>query len=402
MKKKILMVTPKFPYPPYGACEQDRAAGIEMLIKTGHNVYLITKVYGDEYKQIADEMAKKLGITIIPISYKFLGRKNILQKIKDFIWRLARPWRWDGAVLEYAEPEIQKAVKEALKNFKPDIVWFDYTYLWPLYKFVKEAKIPIITRSINFEPNHFLDEDGRKILNYLKFLLKLLSEFIVCWKSDVILAVTPHEAEIYKKFGAKKVDVLPLRGLPLCLEWRYGAKEKKILNVFFAGSTYNVSHNLAALELIIKELAPRARKLWPGEFKFHILGRKFPEALRGHLNDYIIYHDYLTRDEYLIFLSEMDIALSPSLYGAGMQQKIFEPVARGFPTITSARGLAGYKFINDEEILLAENIEEYIECLGRFRSFDFRRKISKAAETKSAELFSLKKIEKVISDSLIL
>ena len=69
MKKRILIITPKFPYPSYGACELDRAAGIEMFIKLGYEVYVITKVYGEEYKQEAARMAEKLGITIVPISY---------------------------------------------------------------------------------------------------------------------------------------------------------------------------------------------------------------------------------------------------------------------------------------------------------------------------------------------
>jgi len=44
--------------------------------------------------------------------------------------------------------------------------------LWPLYKIVKNSHTPIITRSINFEPLHFLEEDGYSFLNILVNNLK--------------------------------------------------------------------------------------------------------------------------------------------------------------------------------------------------------------------------------------
>ena len=192
MKKRILIITPKFPYPSYGTCELDRAAGIEMFIKLGYEVYVITKVYGEEYKQEAARMAEKLGITIVPISYKYLSRaQTFCKKIQSIFGRIFRPWYLDGAAYEYSDPEIRLAVQNALGSFKPELVWFDYTYLWPLYSLIKKSGTPIITRSINFEPLHFLEEDGRTFWNYLKFIPKLLSEYLTVRKSSAILAITP-------------------------------------------------------------------------------------------------------------------------------------------------------------------------------------------------------------------
>ncbi len=104
---------------------------------------------------------------------------------------------WDGAAFEYADPEIKAIFSRELDEFKPDAVWFDYTYLWPLYKIAKKNKIPIYTRSINFEPMHFLDEDGHSWWNYLKSIPKFVSEYLTTRMSDKIFAITPKEAEIY-------------------------------------------------------------------------------------------------------------------------------------------------------------------------------------------------------------
>jgi len=69
--KRILIVTPKFPYPPYGACEQDRAAGIELFLKNGWEVRVITKIYGEEYKKEIADVSQRLDIKIVPIVYKY-------------------------------------------------------------------------------------------------------------------------------------------------------------------------------------------------------------------------------------------------------------------------------------------------------------------------------------------
>lgn len=397
MKKRVLIVTPKFPYPSYGACELDRAAGIEIFVKLGYEVYLITKVYGEEFKQEAGKMAEKLGITIVPVTYKYLlGAQSFFKKMQSIFSRFFRPWYFDGAAYEYCEPEIRQAVQYALDSFKPELVWFDYTYLWPLYSLVKKRGLPIITRSINFEPLHFLEEDGRTFGNYLKFIPKLLSEYLTVRKSALVLAITPQEAEIYKKIGARRVVVLPLRGLPHCLDQKSVVVRRKPLNVFFSGSTYNVVHNRKALEFLLTEIIPLAHKTFPGEFRFHIFGGKVPQQFYQYFGTEVIKYNYLSTDKFVSLMSEMDIAVVPSLYGAGMQQKIFEPLTRGIPTITSSRGLAGYPFYDCEHLLLANSADQFVECLDRLRNEQVRQSLGAASREVAQRLFSVEAIRKII------
>ncbi len=401
LKKKILIISPKFPYPAYGACEQDRAAGIEFFIKQGYDVQVITKVYADSYKPEAKAAGEKLGITVIPISYKYLFTKTISQKLWRGFLRLIQPWYLDGAAFEYSEPEIRRVLRETLDSFQPDLVWFDYSYLWPLYELVRKRKIPIITRSINFEPRHFLEEDGRNIINYLKFLPKLLSEYLVSKKSDVVFAITPDEAVMYKKIGARHVEVLPLRGLPACLgEFPVAVKDHVPLNVFFSGSTYNVIHNRKALEFLLTEIIPETFKQFPGQFIFHIFGGKVPVEFEKFFGNGVVKYGYLLLEEFQTKMQTMDIAVVPSLYGAGMQQKIFEPLARGFPAIVSPRGLAGYPFQPGEHLLCATTAAEFLSGLGEMRSSHLREKLSRSAQALAQQLFSEEIIQTRIAGAL--
>lgn len=400
MKKKILVITPKFPYPSYGACEADRASGIELLIKLGFDVMVVSKVYGEKYKAEARDVADRLGITIIPVTYKYLYQTSQKGKRLHVLGRIIRPWYLDGAAYEYSEPEIRQVVEETLESFQPDLVWVDYTYLWPLYRQIRKRNIPIITRSINFEPEHFLEEDGRGIFNYIKALPKFLSEYLAAKKSDYFFAITPHDALWYTKIGFKKVEVLPLRGLSKVVEYKSITHTHSPLNVFFAGSTYNVSHNRAALEFLLRDIIPETNTKFPGKFIFHIFGGKVPEEMNTYFGGNVIKHNYLSKEEFETLLGQMDIALIPSLYGGGMQQKIFEPISRGIPTITTRRGLAEYPFEDKTHVLLASSCAEYVECLGKLQDEKLRRELHENGQALAQKLFREEVITNLIMKSI--
>lgn len=385
MKKKILITMPKFPFPETGACEKDRAEGIRIFISLGYDIRVITKVFDGQMEKVRD-VSENLGIRIIPVTYK--NRRNFM--------RFLNPISWDGASYEYRDKEIQHIFERELDDFKPDVVWFEYSNLWPLYKHAKKRGSKIITRSHNFEPIHFLEEEGFSILNIFKFFSKLAGELVMAKKSDLIFAITPKEEKIYKKLGAKMVAVLPLRGLSKIIKDRKEIKEKEVLDIFFMGSTYNVPHNKRSAEFLLKDVFPKVKKKLPGKFKLHILGKKLPGDLDRYLDGDIIYEGYIEIEDLDIFLGNMDIAVVPSLAGAGMQQKIFEPLARGIPTVTSKRGLAGYPFEDGEHILAADSADEFSDALLKLRDHTLRSKLSKNAIKISASFFSHDVMENII------
>lgn len=400
MKKiKILVITPKFPFPVRGACEQDRMSGLEIFIGLGYDIRVITKIVRGKEKLVSD-VGKKLGIKIYSVPYNFVEDLPFWGRIKRYIKRIINPLFWDGASYEYRDKNMINLLENQLDDFKPGVVWFQYSNLWPLYKFVKKRNIPIITRSHNFEATHFLEEMGFGLLNLIKFTSKFLGEIITARKADVLLSITPKEEKLYKKIGARNVFVLPLRSLYKYLKLNpFQVKDRKKFNVFFMGSTYNVPHNRKALEMIIKHIAPRVEEMMPGEFTFNILGAKLPKDFNMNLfGKNVVYRGYVEDiDE---FLKNMDIALVPSLFGAGMQQKIFEPLCRGIPTITSARGLAGYPFEDNKHLLLALDSAEFVEKLIKIKNVELRKSLAINSRDFCMDFFSESIIKETVLRSL--
>src|SRR3989344_792735 len=386
---KILVVTPRFPVPPPGACEKDRYYNLLQLRDLGYEVSVLSKVSPTYDTELALKFSREQGISVKTVPYEFKKEKGLFYWLGHLL-----PWNWDGAAYEYSHGSTLSAMSELLDSTRPDLVWFDYTYLWPLYAEVKKRKIPVITRSINFEARHFLQEDGYTLINLIRFVPKFISELITINLSDWIFAITPAEKKTYERYGgAGKTSTLPLRGLAHVLDARVPVKDRDILKVFFMGSTYNVHHNKAALEYVVREIAPLVEARAPGKFIFHILGKQIPKDLEKYIVNNVKYVGY---QDPKIFLQDMDIAVIPSLFGAGMQQKVFEPMDLGLPLVTHTRAIVGYPFVAGTHYLRSETPSEFASEILRLGDINLRRQLSEAAHNQSVRLFSQTKLEELV------
>lgn len=391
--KKILVISPKFPIPTTGACEQERLAGFVQLQRLGFEVRVVSKVFERQDKEAILRWGREHNIGIDLIPYELA--RNAAQKIAQFL----NPINWDGAAYEYKLANTRRVVKEVADDFKPDIAWFDYTYLYPLYHLFQKQHIPIVTRSINVEPSHFLQEDGASLVNLIKFFPKWYSELQTIKKSDYVFAITPDEERQYRKLGAKRVAALPLRSLPQLVQQSRDIKERGVLHLFFMGASYNVHHNRTAAEFVIKDIAPEVERRAAGKFFFHILGKKLPQDLaalcRGNIKE-----EGFVEDLDAFLREEVDAAVVPSIMGAGMQQKIFEPLVYGIPSVVSERGIAGYPFKDGEHALFANTRDEFMEQVLRLQDDNLRRLLSKNALRLSQKLFSQERFDTIVMEGV--
>lgn len=396
MKKKVLIVTPRSPFQGRGADAEDRLSGVLWFIKHGYEVRVITMTMPNDVPFVLDAK-KSLGIPITPVPYKFDAQRSRWEQVVRLLRRVIWPPYWDGAAYEYFGEEIQTTVDHEITALTPDLVVFDYSYLWPLYALASKRNIPIVTRSINMEPLHFLDEDGRSVWNYVRSIPKWISEILVSRKSSLVFSITPKEQEIYSMLGARSV-ALPLRGLPKKLEERVARdlKELNEVHLGFTASVYSVAHNLSALKFLIEQVMPLLQGT-SRRYILHFTGSKLPASFQ-------VDADTLVNEGFVPsmaeFWSRMDIAVVPSLFGAGMQQKVFEPLLFGVPTVTSARAIAGYPF-TDKEVVFANTAAQYAESIRILaKDVDMRQALSKAALELSERMFSVDALDRILTDNL--
>ncbi len=380
MTRRLLIINPALVrLNALGACEQDRLTHVRRMIARGFTVRLLTGWM--PYQQRADVEAfyADLGIPVDLFPVGTQARHPT---------RLTRFAHLDGMAWEYAAPAARAALNRTLAAHHPDLVWCHGSYLWAMARFAHARGLPVVIRSVNYEPEQLLHENSATGIGMrLRHVAKVRGEQHAL-RSGVLAAISPDEAALYSRIDrAARVALLPLQTLPALMRpARPVVQSDRPLRVFFMGASYNIAHNRAALDFLIHAVIPLVRQRAPGVFTFTILGSKVPAAAAAHAAPDLHFPGYVPDLD--AALDEMDIALAPSLAGVGMQQKVFEPLARAFPTITHRRALAGYGFTHDTHLLLAEDADGFADALLRLRDPDLRAHLSHNAARQSGVLFS--------------
>jgi hypothetical protein len=361
--KKVIFFTPDFIARPIGASEKDSLGSLKNFKDLGYEITLVIFAHDWVFKYVNEinDLEKKVDELKIIVFKK--------SKLKN---RLTSIFRLDGYTDQYFNEKTVLELTEMYGNKYYDLVWLDFTYMWPLKNIFSESKI--IIRSKNFEPLHFISENKKNIINFIKFIPKLLSEIKSVRSSDVFLAITPKEKKLYSLFKSK-VKLYPLSYLK---NNRYIYENNKIKNVFFSGGSYNVKHNLNALKYIINNILPI---LINNNITLNITGSKIPQKFLNLNNEFLIFHGFLDEKDFVNFYRKMDVNLAPIISGHGMQSKIFEPMSLGIPTLTFKTGLRGYDYVKELEYL------ELSENLNTIFSSENLKKISKKTFEKSQKLF---------------
>lgn len=373
--KKALIIMPTPPFPPLGADEQNRLGIIRLLKELGYGEIVIIAKAREDQMSLAEA-----GVSLIP--YQVKSKKNL----SYWIARAMNPFRWDGATDEYYDPRFRGAIDMAIAERKPDLLLVEYNFLWPAALSARRSGIPVIMRSHNFEALHFLSEDGLSLINLFKFLAKLLSEWRSCAVSDVVLAVTVKEAHEYRWLcPAQKIFALHSGALPDLVAKRHIPHDRIPVELLFMGSRYSIPHNLKAARLLIEGVMPAVEVAYPGIFHLSITGGKLPEKLARSLPGNTAYLGYV--DDLEAVFEKTDVVIAPRVAGHGMQLKVFEPLCRGIPVVTSALVLGGYPFADGEEVFIADTIEEFVSAIGKLGSFETRRAMGNAAHVGAEALF---------------
>jgi hypothetical protein len=391
---RLLVFTPWVPFPITGACQQDRFWGLVQLKKLGYDLHVIGRIHSFQPREEVEAAFANEGIPLTLAPHEEHPWRLLL---KNFPKVIANPALLDGASLEYIDPSYLAMVEKVVQEHKPDVVWMDFTSHWPVMRLLKKKYgLPVIMKSQLIEPYSAMAEAGYSLMSALKFPTKYLGEKIATTECDLFLPITHDEDVWYRKHGAKKTMVMPLRGLCKCFVQKKHENTGKPLNAVFLSSSYSMGHNRDAMIFILTKVLPLLRQKAPGQFVFHFTGKKFPKKYEKYLGEDAKVAGFVP--DLGAFLGQMDIAVCPWITGYGMQQKVFEPLCRNLPLITNK--VAGYPFEDGKEVLLAQTPEHYVEKLLLLRDASVRQGLSEAAYAKAQELFSEEAVMGVMREAI--
>jgi len=383
MPRNILVLTAGYVgVPQFGGCPRIYNF-FQHLPSNYHLFYYTIHTYGnfDEAKQnaIREILLKKMKIRkfqykMIPIKYNKFGK--LLHKLSF------QPYFYEGLRRKKYFKDIKRFIDHFCRDNNISLIYagsleatqFCFGNSLPLISDVHDAISLLAKRSANFE-------------KYPIKKLKLLSESYCikryesrCCKESNFYIVNSSEDE---KYLSKFLDNAKLRIIENGVDfsyfrYRFNREMKNKILVFTGDMSYSPNEDAALY--FSNRIFPVLRDRYTG-LLFNIVGKNPPQRLKKLENKPGITVKGFVKD-IRPHIHEAVAYVSPLRYGTGMKNKILESMALGTPVLASPISCEGISVNHEDNILIANNEEEYTQWIEQLiLNNNLRKRLSENAYT---------------------
>ena len=380
---KLIYLTSRFPFPINKGDKLRSFHQIKQLSKT-YDVYLISLtdklVKPSDLAQL-NEFCKE--IYIYPIS--FVSR--ILNLLKTFINN--RPFQ----VNYFYRRSIQKKINQNISQIKPDHIFCQLVrtalYVKENYSIPKtldymDAFSKGLERRIQI--SHFLEKPFVKMEHKrMKQFENLAFEFF-----DNKLIISKNDRSQITHIDHSKIKIIP-NGIDS--NYFKNIKVEKKFDLIFIGNL-NYKPNIEAAKFIAKEIYPRLKLRLPN-IKIHIAGSNPNKKILRLANKGIKVSGWVEdiRKSYC----SGKVFFAPMTIGSGLQNKLLEAMSLSIPCITSKLCNESLMGKNMKNIIIGNNIEDYLEKIIQIlNDVKLRNKIGNSGRKYVVENFSWESSNKAL------
>lgn len=145
------------------------------------------------------------------------------------------------------------------------------------------------------------------------------------------------------------------------------------------------------------------QNVWPkfenAEIKLAIYGRICYDGLLGFNSRNIVCRGFIENINSIY--SEIDVAINPVYFGAGVKINSLEALANGIPLISTSHGARGINFKNKRILMLADSDELFSKALfSLIKGYECRKILADNAYKYMADNFSTEKCYGALSNVL--
>lgn len=393
---KILFVANLVPYPLDGGGKIKTFTTIQSLAKKN----TIDLVCFYEHENI-EEARSFLGnycrnISMLPI-------RVTTSENKRFIARKALECLFTPnslSVYKYYQREMCEEIKELMSFNSYDIAYFNILQVYSYKKLISELSpsIKTVLDTQNCETLIFRRNasESKNILKkmYLQLEAKKLGRFEVEAIKDVdelILLSEADKAELEKM----SKDTLKATIIPIGVtDPHYKKKIRNIIdkaNILFLG-TLTWAPNNDGMIWFLENVMPMLEKE-NVNVNLYIVGKNPSERLKNIASQYSNIHVTGYVDSVVEYYDMCDFMIVPLFFGSGQRVKIIEGFSRGMPIISTKIGAEGLDYTHNENILIANNVEEFINGIIRMQDYELRSRLSENCRVTYIQNYSPEAIE---------
>jgi polysaccharide biosynthesis protein PslH len=358
---RILQVTNKVPYPTTDggaiAC-MNLTRGFSLL---GHSVTVLS-MNTLKHHTSANEMPE----TVRDLAdFRFVAVPAKVSKVKAFINFLfsAKPYN----AVRFISKSFEKGLIDILKEKQFDVVQLEGLYVCLYISVIRKySDASIVYRSHNIE-YEIWERTAKLAVGLKKFYLKNLSKRLKKFETsfinqyDLLVPITDRDGMILDVMGNTKPRHVSQTGIDSSVLIP-NAKKLEYPSLFHIGSL-EWAPNQEGLIWFLNNCWGEIHEKFP-ELKFYIAGRNAPEWLVQKMRYPNVVFKGEVPDAY-DFMNSKSVMVAPLFSGSGMRIKIIEGMALGKPIITTKIGTEGISTTSGENILIAENKDEFVTAVSK-------------------------------------
>lgn len=259
-------------------------------------------------------------------------------------------------------PEFEARVRNILESWHPDIVQMEFHVMGQYLSALKNYPAPKIL--VQHEPGlesareamHSHLAEGR-IMPWLDLLAWKRFERKVMQQVQTVVVFTERDRQSIRKIGAEIRTVRIPLGVEIS-EFSQKVSEEP-WSLLFVGNFKHLP-NLDAADRLIHRIFPQVQTHIP-EARLYIVGDHLPYTFRNQANENVIRTGYVP--DVKPYLDRASLVVVPLRLGGGMRVKVLEALAAGKAIIASSRALEGLDLVDDKQVVLAEDDEEFSRAI---------------------------------------
>jgi len=346
------------------------------LLKAGHRVKVLamnTPKQNISPDEITEDYRKITGLESVYVDTKIKFHKAFCNIFSTESYNVER----------FISAEFEDKVKQIVSSAKFDIVQLESIFVAPYIAAIrKSSNAKIVLRAHNIE--HIIwDRLAGNCHNpvkrmYIRHLARTLKkyEYKVFGSVDGIAAITQHDADFLIRSGVyKPVISIPI-GIEQDLVTEYDVKRE--FPGFFHLGSMDWMPNQEGVRWFIDNVWPVVVKEYPN-VSLCLAGRNMPDWLKELKMQGVIVQGEV--EHAFRYMQSKSVMIVPLLSGSGMRVKIIEGMACGNTVISTRVGAEGICCVNEKDILIANNPEEFVTQIGKcIANPSFCRSIGKQAK----------------------
>jgi len=355
---RVLQICSKPPYPPADGGALAMNMITQGLLESGNEVRLLVINTNKNKVCIDDLPSDYVAATQIEAVYVDLGLKST-DALKNLVFN--RSYH----VERFKSKNLENKLIEILTHDRFDIIQLETLYLTPYIDIIRKyTDVPVILRSHNIE-HKIWEAVAERETNYIKrsyldhlartlksYELKHLSSY------DGIAAITSNDRDYYLSVGCS----LPVVTIPYGIDPFIPLPPvKKEFSLFSIGAM-NWIPNQEGIRWFIDRIWDKLQNSHPGLI-YRIAGRDMPHWMKTiHKSGIEVVGEV---NDSMEFIRNNTVMLVPLFAGSGVRVKIIEGMSACKTIISTAVGASGIECEDGENILIANNEEDFIEKIER-------------------------------------